>query len=239
MNGFRLALAIHLVFVYAEVILALIALILLAKQHALKRYKSLSAILVVLFSGNAFGLLSSHLHPANRHLLPEIYFYMCWSGLIVEPILMLIFCYGVLAWLFSSLPKLRSITTRVFGWILFLWCAGYARFFFTTHISTPHLIAAGLTQLRLLEAGISLLTAMVVFICIQPLGLGLRSCLPAFGLGLIFSALGIFSDPLFLRPKPQQYNWMMVIGSVAVCAQLISWVTAISWSEPVRPIVAG
>jgi hypothetical protein len=241
MNGFgstnALAETVSVALICVEAILALIALILLAKKHALGQYKSLAAILIFIFSGNVVGSPITHLHPTNRHLLSEIYFYSFWSGWIVEAILMPIFCYGILTRLFSSLPELRSISTRVFGWIVFLWCAVSASFFFMPHMNAMHLMVAEATQLKRLEGGISLLTAMVVFVCIRPLGLQLRSPLPAFGLGLIFSAMIIFSSG-FGRTDPQRYIWIMIFGSVAICAQLISWVAAISWSEPARQTVS-
>jgi hypothetical protein len=222
---------------FVEVVLALTALGLLAKKHALGQYKSLAAILMFLFLGSVVGLVITHLHPAARHLLYEIYFYSYWSVWIVEAILMPIFCYGILTQLFSSLQELRSISTRVFKWIVFVWCAVSASLFFMPHMNGMHLLAAEATQLKLLEGGISLLTAMIVFVCIRPLGLHLRSPLPAFGLGLIFSAMIVFSSPLF-RNSPQYYFLIVIFGGVAVCAQLISWVAAISWSEPARQIVS-
>ena len=143
---------------------------------------------------------------------------------------MLIFCYGILTRLFSSLPEMRSVSTRVFGWIVLLWCAGSTSFFFTPHMKAARLLAVEITQLKLLEGGISLLTAMVVFICIRPLGHRLRGPMPAFGLGLIFSAMIVFSYQLFTN-SPEHYSWIVIFGGVAICAQLISWVAAISSSD--------
>jgi hypothetical protein len=221
-----------------EVVLALIALTLLAKKHVLGQYKSLAAILIFIFLGSVVGLVITHLHPTNRHLLYEIYFYSYWSGWIVEAILMPIFCYGILTRLFSSLPEMRSISSRVFGLFVLLWCAMSASFFFMPHMNATHLIVAEATQLKQLEGGISLLTAMVVFVCIRPLGLRLRSRLPAFGLGLIFAAMGIFSGHLFREITARQYNWIVIFGGVAICAQLISWIAAIAWPEPVHQIAS-
>jgi hypothetical protein len=235
MDGFGLSQAIRVVLVYADVVLPVVALILLARKHTLGQYKSLAAILIFIFSGSVVGLLITHLHPSDRHLLYVIYFYSFWSGWIVETILMPVFCYGILTRLFSSLPEMQSVSTRVFGWIVFLWCALSARFFFLPHMSAARLMVVEATQLRLLEGGVSVLTAMVVFVCMRPLGLRLRSRLPAFGLGLIFSAMGIFSSPLF---RGITYNWIVIFGSVVLCAQLISWVAGISWSEPARQIVS-
>jgi len=223
--------------IYAEVVLALIALILLAKKHALGQYKSLAAILIFIFLGNVVGLVLTHLHPADRHLLYEIYFYSYWSGWIVEAILMPMFCYGILTRLFSSLPELRSISTRVFGWIVVFWCVVSARFFFMPHMSAARFLTVEATQLKLLEGSLSLLTAMVVFVCIRPLGLRPRGPLPAFGFGLIFSAMIVFSSPLF-RNWAQYYSSIVIFGGVAICAQLISWVAAISWSESASQIVS-
>jgi hypothetical protein len=222
--------------IYVEVVLALIALVLLAKKHAFGRYKSLAAILMSLFLGSVVGLVIMHLHPADRRLLYEIYFYCFWSGFAVEAVLMPIFCYGILTRLFSSLPELRSISTRVFKWIVVVWCVVSARLFFVSHMGAMRLMVAEVTQLKLLEGGISLLTAMIVFVCIRPLRLRLRGPLPAFGLGLIFSAMIVFSSSLF-RDSPQHYFWIVIFGGVAICAQLMSWVAAISWSEPARQIV--
>lgn len=222
---------------YVPAVLALIALILLAKRHALGQYKSLAAILIFIFSESVVGWVITHLHPANRRLLYEIYFYYFWSGWIIEAILMPIFCYGILTRLFSSLPEMRSISTRVFGWIVFLWCAVSASFFFMPHMNGVHLMVAEATQLKRLEGGISLLTAMIVFVCIRALGLRLRGPLPAFGLGLIFSAMIVFSY-LSGKKMPQHYFWIVIFGGVAICAQLISWVATISWSEPARQIVS-
>ena len=223
---------------YIEVMLALLALALLAKKHALGQYKSLVAILIFIFSADVVGSLIAHQHPANLHLVREIYFYFYWSASIVEAILMLIFCYGILTRLFSSLPEMRSVSTRVFGWIVLLWCAGSTSFFFTPHMKAARLLAVEITQLKLLEGGISLLTAMVVFICIRPLGHRLRGPMPAFGLGLIFSAMIVFSNSLFRNYSAQYYFWIVIFGSGAICAQLISWVAAISWSEPAGQIVS-
>jgi len=240
MNGFGLT---HIIraLPYVEGVLALIALTLLVKNHVLGQYKSLAAILVLIFSWSVyyvFNFLTSYQHPADRHLLNEIYFYFYWSSLAVEAILMPIFCYRVLTRLFSSLPEMLSISTRVFLWIVFLWCVMSARFFFMPHMNAFRLIAVEAIQLRLLEGGVSVLTAMVVFVCIRPLGLRLRSPLPAFGLGLIFSAMIIFSHELLGKNSPQHYFWIVIFGSVALCAQLISWVAGISWSEPARQIVS-
>ena len=196
MIGFELTKAISSTLSYAGAVLALIALILLAKKHALGRYKSLAAILIFLVLGSIVGLFITHLHFADRHLFYESYFYLYWSGWIVEAILMPIFCYGILTRLFSSLPELKSISIRVFGWIVFLWCAMSARFFFIPHMSGTRLVAAEATQLKLLEGSLSLLTAMVVFLCIGPPGRRLRGPLPALGLGLIFSAMIVFSYQL-------------------------------------------
>jgi hypothetical protein len=237
MNGFELTQAISMVMYFAEPVLALIALLLLAKQRALGRYKSLTAILIFLLLESVVGLLISHLYPANRHLANEIYFYEFWSGWLVEAILMPIFCYGILTRLFSSLPELRSISTRVLAGIVFLWCAASASPFLMPHGSAMHLMVAEVTQLKRLEGGVSLLTAMVVFACMRPLGLRFRSPLPAFGLGLIFSAMIVFSTG-FGRTDPHLYIWIAIFGSAAVCAQLLSWVAAIVWSEPTRQIVS-
>jgi hypothetical protein len=236
-NGFGLITHIDGALIYVEVALPLIALALLAKKHALGQYKSLAAIFVVLFLGSVAGLVMTHLHPANRHLLYEVYFYYFWSASIVGAILMLMFCYGILTRLFSSLPELRSISTRVFGWIVVFWCVVSARFFFMPNMSAARFLAVEATQLKLLEGSLSLLTAMVVFVCIRPLGLRLRGPLPAFGLGLIFSAMIVFSSPLF-RNWAQYYSSIVIFGGVAICAQLIAWVAAISWSEPAQQIVS-
>jgi hypothetical protein len=223
---------------YVEVVLALIALALLAKKHALRQYKSLAAILIFIFSADIVGSLIAHQHPANRHLVREIYFYFYWSASIVEAILMPIFCYGILTRLFSSLPEMRSVSTRVFGWIVLLWCAGSASFFVMPRMNATRLLAVEATQLKLLEGGISLLTAMVVFICMRPLRLRLRGPMLAFALGLIFSAMIVFSNQLFRNYSPQYYFLIVIFGSVAICAQLISWVAAILWSDPARQIVS-
>jgi hypothetical protein len=106
------------------------------------------------------------------------------------------------------------------------------------HMNGFHLVVAEATQLKPLEGGISLLTATVVFGCMRPLGLRLRSPLPAFGIGLIFSAMIVFSYGLF-QHSPQVYIWTVQFGSVAICAQLLSWVAAISWSERARRIVSA
>lgn len=238
MNGFGLIHVVSVALPYVVAVLALTALILLAKQHALGQNKSLAAILIFIFSTNVVGSLIMQLHSVNRHLVYQIYFYSFWSGWIVETILMPIFCYGILTRLFSSLPEMRAISTRVFGLIVFLWCAVSASLFFMPHINGIHLIVAEATQLKRLEGGTSLLTAMIVFVCIRPLGLRLRSPLPAFGLGLIFSAMVVFSYGLF-RNSPQYYPRIVMFGSVVVCAQLISWVVAILWSEPARQIVSA
>ena len=213
--------------------MALIALALLAKRHALGRYKSLTAILIVspLWTG-VFFFLSHYLYSTNRHLLYEIYFYLYWSVWIVEAILMFIFCYEILTRLFSSLPEVRSISTRIFGCAVFLCCAICARFFFMPHMSTARLLVSEVGQLKLLEVGITLLTAMVVFVCLRPLGVRFRSRLPAFGLGLIFCAMGIFLTMTHGAP------WIMILGGVAICAQLISWIVAIAWPESAREIVS-
>ena len=100
---------------YVEVVLPLIALALLTKKHALRQYKSLAAILMFLFLVSVAALVMTHLYPTNRHLLYQVYFYYFWSGSIVEAILMPIFCYRILTGLFSSLPEMRFISTRVFG----------------------------------------------------------------------------------------------------------------------------
>jgi len=237
MNGFELTQTLSTVLGYAGAILALIALILLAKQHALGQYKSLAAILAFLFLGSAVGLVMTHLHPINRHLLYEVYFYYFWLGSIVEAILMPIFCYRILTRLFSSLPDMRSLSTRVFGFLVLVWCARSASFFFMPRMNVSRFLVVEATQLKLLEGSLSLLTAMVVFVCIRPLRLRLRSPLPAFGLGLIFSAMIVFSSSLF-RNSPQYYFWIAIIGGVAICAQLISWVAAISWSEPAHQVAS-
>jgi hypothetical protein len=223
--------------IYVEVVLPLIALALLTKKHAFGQYKSLAAILMFLVLRGVVGLVMTHLHPTNRHLLYEVYFYYFWSGSIVEAILMPIFCYGILTRLFSSLPEMRSISSLVFGLFVLLWCARLASFFFTPHRNAARLLAVEATQLKLLEGSLSLLTAMVVFLCTRPLGLRLRGPLPAFGLGLIFSAMIVFSYSLFTN-SPQYYFWIVIFGGVALCAQLLSWVAAISWLEPARQIVS-
>jgi hypothetical protein len=239
-DGSEFGLITHIIgaLTYVEVVLPLIALALLTKKHAFGQYKSLAAILMFLFLGGVVGLVMTHLHPTNRHLLYEVYFYCFWSGSIVEAILMPIFCYGILTRLFSSLPEMGSISTRVFGFFVLLWCARLASFFFMPHMNAARLLAVEATQLKLLEGSLSLLTAMVVFVCIRPLGLRLRGPMPAFGLGLIFSAMIVFSSPLF-RNWAQYYSWIMIFGGIAICAQLIFWVAAISWSEPARQIVSG
>jgi hypothetical protein len=227
------------VLTYVEVVLALIALALLGKKHALSQYKSLAAILILTPSMTVvFSLLTHYLYSTDRHLLYEIYFYMFWPNSIVEAILIVMFCYVVLTRLFSSLPELRSISTRVFGWIVFFWCAVSARFFFMPHMNAVHLMVAEATQLKLLEGGVSFLTGMVVFVSIRPLRLLLRSRLPAFGLGLIFCAMGIFFDHLSVEFKIALGHWIMILGSGAICAQLISWVAGIVWREPVREVVS-
>jgi hypothetical protein len=179
-----------------------------------------------------FFLLNHYLNSTNRHLLYEIYFYSYWSISIVESVLMFMFCYEILTRLFSSLPELRSISTRVFGWAVFLCCAVSARFFFIQHMSAVRLLVAEAGQIKLLEVGITFLTAVVIFVSLRPLGLRVRSRLPAFGLGLIFCAMGIFLTMTHGAP------WIMILGSVAICAQLISWIVAIAWPESARQIVS-
>ena len=181
---------------YVEVVLPLIALALLTKKHALRQYKSLAAILMFLFLVSIAALVMTHLHPTNRHLLYQVYFYYFWSGSIVKTILMPIFCYRILTGLFSSLPEMRFISTRVFGFFVLSWCARSASFFFMPHMNAARFLVVEATQLKLLEGSLSLLTAMVVFLCIGPPGRRLRGPLPALGLGLIFSAMIVFSYQL-------------------------------------------
>jgi hypothetical protein len=157
---------------------------------------------------------------------------------VVESILMLVFCYGILARLFSSSPKLRTISTRVFLGIVFLWCALSASLFFEPHLKGVRLVIAAATQFQGLVMGVSFLTAVAVFVCIRPFGLQIRSPLPAFGLSLIFCAMGIFSGHLYGRISELQYNWLQIFSGVAVCAVLLCWVAAISWSESARQTVS-
>jgi hypothetical protein len=231
MNGFGLTLG---ALNYAELTLALIALALLMKRHALGRYKSLTAILMLspLLSG-AFFLLNHYLNSTNRHLSYEIYFYSYWSISIVEAVLMFMFCYEILTRLFSPFPELRSISTRLFGSAVFLCCVVSARFFFIQHMSGARILVAEAVQISLLEGGITFLTAMVIFVSLRPLGLRFRNRLPDFGLGLIFFAAGVF-----FKMMAGGAPWTLILGGVVICAQLISWIVAIAWPESARQIVS-
>ena len=232
MNGSGLA---HVIvaLTWVEPVLALIALILLGKKHAWGEYKTLAALLVVKVVASAVSFVTLYLHFADRHLPYEIYFYTYWSSYIAQAILMLLFCYVILTRLFSATPKLGSISTRVFWGIVLLWGALSAIVLFNPHMNAAHLLTAEATQLQQLAGGVSFLTAMAVFVCIRRLGLPLRSSLPAFGLGLIFSAMIVFSGQLYYGEfAAPNFIWLQIFGGVAACAQLICWVAAISWSEP-------
>ncbi len=234
MNGSGLTQAISVALLLLEAVLALIALVLLVKKHALGQYKSLTAILMLMLFASVVNLIFPHLHPTDRHLLYSVYFYWFWSAAAVETILMLVFCHGILMRVFWSFPKLQSISTRVFWLVVFLWVAASVSFDLIPPISGARLVMAEGSQLRLLEGGVSFLAALVVFACIRSLGLELRSRLPGFGLGLMFFAMNIFSTRLNAQ---FDRNWVMIFVSLAICAQLLSWIAAVSWPEPAREVV--
>jgi hypothetical protein len=244
MNGFRSTHIILMALQSVEAGLALIALILLGAKHAWGQYKSLAAVLVLIVWGGAVSLLTVQLSGIiERHLAYRIYFWCFWSSFIVEAILMLLFCYWILTHLFSSVPKLRFASTRVFWAIVLLWGVMSVSHRFNPPMTAMRLLIADATQLKLLEGEVAFFTAVTIFACIRPLGLQLRSPLPAFGLGLMFSAMSIFSDQLLSSGLlggigVWKFKWFAIFGGVAVCAQLLCWVAAVSWSEPERQIVS-
>jgi hypothetical protein len=143
MSDLRLTHVILLALSYLQAGLVLIALTLLSAKHAWGRYKALAAILVLLLWGSAVGLLTPHLYKVvERHLLYEIYFYTYWSSLIVEAILMIVFCYGILTRLFWSVPNLRFIAIRVFWAIVLLWVVMSASHGFDPIFTAMRLVVA-------------------------------------------------------------------------------------------------
>ena len=218
-----------------EAVLALIALISLARKHLLLQYKSLAAVLVLMFLASAFGVVIRYM--PRTHLVYESYFYSYWSIQAVESILMLVFCSGVLKRTFSSLPELQSLSMRIFRWVVFLGIALCAVLVFLAHWNGPRLLAGEVGQLQRLEEFVAFFTAVVVFASMRTLGFRLRNRLSGFGLGLIFLVLSVV--PTFLPGEIQigHRYWIASLVGVAICAQLISWTAALSWSEPVRQIV--
>jgi hypothetical protein len=236
MYGSGLAHAVNVALLCVKAVLAVIALTLLGKKHAWGLYKSLVAILIVMLWVAAIGLIVQFYHPTNRHLFYVVYFYSYWSSSIVEAILLLVFCYGILTGLFSSIPKLRSISTFVFWWIVLTWCVMSAMNL-GPHVTGRRLLVAEATQLMRLAMVVSFLTAMAVFVCIRPFGLRLRSSLPAFGFGLALSAMAVFLSTVNIVSRQQFYKNQMFAG-IAIFAQLVCWVAAIYWFDRSRQIVS-
>jgi hypothetical protein len=236
LNGFELSQIFRVVLPYAKEGLALLVLCLLVKQGALSRYKSLLALLLLIFLTNGFGLLFSHLRPT--HLLYGFYFYSFWLGSMIQAILMLAFCYELLMRVFSSLPELQSISTRVFRWVVVLGCVSSAVLGFSPSFSGTRLFVEEIIQLSLLQGLICFCTALVVFAYLRTLGLPLRSRISGFALGILFSAMSVFPTHLPGELQMEHYVWIAIFVCAAVCAQLISWVAAMLWPEPVRVIVA-
>ena len=80
------------------------------------------------------------------------------------------------------------------------------------HMNAARFLVVEATQLKLLEGSLSLLTAMVVFLCIGPPGRRLRGPLPALGLGLIF----ICDDRIFVSAvtnSPEHYSWIVILAA--------------------------
>ena len=241
MNGFRSIHVISLALTYLEAGLVLIAVTLLSAKHAWGRYKTLAAILVFLLWGSALSLLTPHLYKVvERHLLYKIYFYSYWLSFIVEAILMVVFCYGILTRLFWSVPNLRFIAIRVFWGIVLLWGAMSAGPLFRPHLTAMRLVVPVATQVQQLADEVSLFTAVTVFASIRPLGIELRSPLPAFGLGLVFSAMILFSDQFMTGAGGAwTFQRLEIFDGAVVCAQLMCWIAAISWLEDGREIVSA
>lgn len=241
MSDLRLTQLIFVSQSYLEAGLALIALTLLGARHAWGRYRSLTAFFGFLLWGNTARLLIPHLHKfVERHLLYKIYFDCYWSSWIVEAILMIVFCYGILTRLFWSVPNLRFIAIRVFWAIVLLWGVMSASQLFAPYLSGMRLVVADAEQLQQLAGEVALFTAVTVFAGIRPLGIELRSPLPAFGLGLGFSAMILFSDQLMTSTRGAGgFQRFMIFDGAVVCAQLLCWIAAISWLEDGREIVSA
>lgn len=241
MNGFRSIHVISLALTYVEAGLVLIAVTLLSAKHAWGRYKSLAAIFMVILCGNAVCLMSVQLSGIiDRHLAYRIYFDSYWSSWIVEAILMIVFCYGILTRLFWSVPNLRFIAMRVFWAIVLLWVVMSAGPLFRPHLTAMRLVVADATQLQQLAEQVSLFTAVTVFASIRPLGIELRSPLPAFGLGLVFSAMIFFSDQFMAGAGGAwTFQRLEIFDGAVVCAQLMCWIAAICWLEDGREIVSA
>jgi hypothetical protein len=240
MNGFGFAGAFPDALIVAllcvEAVLALIALISLARKHLLQRYKSLAVILALMFLANAFGLVIRYV-PLS-HLFYKSYFYSYWLTEAVELILMLVFCSEVLKRMFSSLPELQSLSMRIFRWVLILGIALSAVLVFLMRWDGPRLLAAEVIQLQRLEEFVAFFTAVVVFASMRTLGFEPRTRLFGFSLGLVFSVLSV--GPTFLADEVRMKHpqSIAILVSVAICAQLVSWIAALSWPEPVRHVVS-
>jgi hypothetical protein len=240
MNGFVSTSAAQVVIVSLicmEAVLALIALTSLARKHELMRYKSLAGILFLMFLTSVFSLLVSRL--PRTHLVYESYFYWYWSAEAAGTILMLPFCFGILKQTSLSSPKLQSRATRVFRWIVILYGGIGAAVVvaFEPHLNS-RLFVDEVTQLQRLVEFAAFFTAVVVFACIRPFGFELRNRLSGFGLGLGFFVLSIVPSLLSGEIQMRHPHWIAILANGAICAQVTSWIAALSWPEPIRHVVS-
>jgi hypothetical protein len=222
----------------AGMALALAGLILLVKKQTFRRYKSLAGLLVLpLLSGAVLFVVKAKMVGASdRHLLYETYFYCYWSFATAETILMFVFCFEVLTQLFSSLPRVKIFSIRIFWGFVFLSSISCGLVLFRPHLYGWRVWTSAVITLRQSEAVSSLCVALAVFLCMRLFGLQTRKQLLGLSLGLLFYAVSVVGIPLLFQLHSGGNQWSGTFVGLAVCAQFLCWAVALSLSDTVRGV---
>jgi len=221
----------------AQGLLGLMAILLLVKKHAIGRYKSLTAILILLLiPGAVCGVVMpavTHLYPSYpRSVFYAYYFYSYWSLTAAQTILMFIFCCGIMVRSLLLLPGLQRDSIRACIWAGSLICVYSAATAAYAHLVSARLLVATISLIQMQLAAVSLCVILFVFVYMRRLGFERHSSLAWFNLGLLFSVLGIYA-PLIWSHSPNGYVWCVIVQNLAICIQLGCWIVALALPEAV------
>ena len=224
---------------YLELLLAALALFVIIRSKAAKKFAFLTALLVVKILSSAACLLLIYLcaRSIERHTAYQMYFYTYWSSYAIEAILSLLVIYSIFKLAMAPLKGLQTLGILVFRWVAAISVAVAMGVAVRPHVSGVKFLVSMVTQLQQTSSILTLCLLLFVCFAIRPMGLSYRSRIfgISFGLGILAATELVRSA--WLSHSSQMNSAVNIVNGIVICLTLCVWSAYFAFPEPKRRFI--
>ena len=227
--------------IFADLVITVGVLCLLARKHLLSEFPSLVAFLTVFCVEDTVSipiLFFRKYLGISKVLAYEVYFYSHLVISFIEYGLLLLVIYSVFRQAMKPLEGLHRA-----GKIVFRWVGGVSLALALVLALGPH-TAGAYTMATLtsqIQQGISVLSlCLLLFVCFSTryLGLTYRSHIFGVSLGLgVFATVSLIESAWTVGGAPTVYSPVFIFSSLGSCVALLTWGTYFALPQPERKMI--